>query len=39
MKWRYTRRTIGGKRVKVKVHKKADGGTLVRKCGYKNRKD
>lgn len=39
MKWKYTRRTINGKRVKVKVHKKVKGGYLVRKVGYKNRHD
>jgi hypothetical protein len=39
MKWKYTKRTIDGERQKVKVHKKADGGYLVRKVGYKNRTD
>lgn len=39
MKWKYTRRTINGKRVKAKVHKKADGGYLVRKVGHRNMHD
>ena len=39
MKWKYTRRKINGKRVRVKVHKKTDGGYLVRKVGHRNRRD
>lgn len=39
MKWKYARRTLNGKRCKVKVHKKRDGGYLVRKVGVKNRHD
>jgi len=39
MKWKYTRRTIGGVRTKAKVHKKADGTYLVRKVGHRNRHD
>jgi len=39
MKWKYTRRTINGRRVKVKVHKKTNGGYLVRKIAYRNRHD
>jgi hypothetical protein len=39
MKWRYTRRTINGKRMKVKVHRKANGNYLVRKVGWRNRHD
>jgi hypothetical protein len=39
MKWKYTRRTIKGKRVRVKVHKKSRGGYLVRKVGVRNRHD
>lgn len=37
--WKYTRRTIDGHRVKVKVRKKADGGYLVRRVSVKNRHD
>jgi hypothetical protein len=39
MKWTYTRRTINGKKVKAKVHKKSNGGYLVRKVGVRNRHD
>ena len=39
MKWKYTRRTVNGKRMNVKVHKKTDGGYLVRKVGVRNRHD
>ena len=39
MKWTYTKRKINGKLCKVKVHKKAKGGYLVRKVGYRNRTD
>jgi len=39
MKWKYTRRVIDGRRCKVKVHKKANGGYLVRKVGVRNRTD
>jgi len=37
MKWKYTRRTINGKRVRAKVHRKTDGTYLVRKVGRKYR--
>lgn len=30
MKWKYTRRTINGKRRKCKVHRKQNGTYLVR---------
>lgn len=39
MKWKYTMRTLNGKRCKVKVHKKADGTYLVRKVGVRNSHD
>jgi hypothetical protein len=39
MKWTYKTRSINGKRIKCKVHRKADGNELVRKIGYRNRKD
>jgi hypothetical protein len=39
MKWKYTRRTINGRRCKCKVHKKADGSYLVRKVGVRNTHD
>ena len=39
MKWKYTRRMVNGKRRKVKVHKKANGGYLVRVVGHRNRTD
>ena len=39
MKWTYTKRTINGKKIKVKVHRKGDGGYLVRKVGHRNRHD
>jgi len=39
MKWKYTRRTINGVRCRAKVHRKADGTYLVRKVGYRNRRD
>jgi len=39
MKWKYTRRTINGKRIKVKVHRKSNGTYLVRKVGWRNRHD
>jgi len=39
MKWKYTRRTINGHRVRAKVHRKADGGYLVRKVGVRNSHD
>ena len=39
MKWKYTRRTINGRRVKAKVHRKSNGGYLVRKVGVRNRHD
>jgi len=39
MKWKYAIRTINGKRRKVKVHKKTNGGYLVRIVGYRNRHD
>jgi len=39
MKWTYTRRTINGVRKRVKVHKKSNGGYLVRKVKYRNRHD
>jgi hypothetical protein len=39
MKWKYTRRVINGKKVKAKVHKKADGTYLVRKVGHRNTTD
>lgn len=39
MKWKYTRRTINGRRQKVKVHRKQNGGYLVRKVGVRNRHD
>ena len=31
MKWRYTTRKMDGYRCRVKVHRKMDGGELVRK--------
>ena len=37
--WKYTRRSIDGKRCKVKVRRKSDGNYLVRKVGYRNRRD
>ena len=39
MKWKYTTRKINGKRCKAKVHKKSNGGYLVRKVGVRNRRD
>jgi hypothetical protein len=39
MKWKYTRRTINGVRTKAKIHRKQDGGYLVRKVGVRNRYD
>ena len=39
MKWRYARRTIDGKRRKVKVHKKSNGNYLVRIVGHRNSAD
>lgn len=39
MKWKYTRRSIDGRRVRVKVHRKVSGGYLVRKVGVRNRHD
>lgn len=41
MKWKYTTRKIDGHRCRVKIHKKSDGGYLVRKVGkeYRNRHD
>jgi len=39
MKWKYMIRKINGKRCRVKVHKKTNGGYLVRKVYYKNRHD
>ena len=39
MKWTYTTRKINGKRCRAKVHKKSDGGYLVRKVGHRNRTD
>jgi len=39
MKWKYTRRTVAGKRCKVKVHRKSDGTYLVRKVGVRNYHD
>ena len=39
MKWKYTKRTINGVRKKVKVHKKTNGGYLVRVVGHRNRTD
>jgi len=39
MKWKYTTRVIAGKKVKAKVHKKSNGGYLVRKVGVRNRHD
>ncbi len=39
MKWKYTHRTINGTRRKCKVHRKGDGGYLVRVVGYRNRSD
>ena len=39
MKWKYTRRTLNGRRCKVKVHKKSNGSYLVRKVGIRNRHD
>jgi hypothetical protein len=38
-KWKYTRRTINGTRRKVKVHKKSNGGYLVRIVGHRNTRD
>lgn len=39
MKWKYTKRTVNGVKTKCKVHKKANGGYLVRKVGVRNRHD
>jgi len=39
MKWKYVRRTIGGRRVKAKIHRKSDGTYLVRKVGVRNYHD
>jgi hypothetical protein len=39
MKWKYTKRTINGVKTRVKVHKKTNGGYLVRKVGFRNRTD
>lgn len=39
MKWKYVRRTINRRRVKVKVHRKSDGTYLVRKVGVRNTHD
>lgn len=39
MHWKYTHRRVNGRRVRVKVHKKANGSYLVRKVGYRNRHD
>ena len=39
MKWKYTRRTIDGKRRKVKIHRKVNGDYLVRKVGVRNYRD
>ena len=39
MKWKYTTRKINGTTTRVKVHKKTNGGYLVRKVGYRNRHD
>jgi hypothetical protein len=39
MRWKYTRRTINGRRMRVKVHRKVNGSYLVRKVGNRNRHD
>ena len=39
MKWQRKTRSINGKRILVKVHKKSNGGELVRRIGYRNRHD
>jgi len=39
MKWKYSTRKINGVRTKVKVHKKTNGGYLVRKVGVRNSHD
>lgn len=39
MKWRYTKRKYKGKNRRVKVHKKSDGGELVRVLKFRNRHD
>lgn len=37
--WKYTRRTINGKRVRCKVRRKSNGGYIVRKVKVRNRHD
>jgi len=39
MKWKYTRRTIDGRRIRVKVHRRSNGSYLVRKVGVRNSHD
>ena len=39
MKWKYTTRKVNGKRTRCKVHKKSNGGYLVRKIGVRNSHD
>ena len=39
MRWKYIRRTIDGRRRKVKVHRKEDGNYLVRVVGHRNSHD
>lgn len=37
--WRYTRRTINGRRRRVKVYRKQNGKYLVRVLHYRNQRD
>jgi len=39
MKWKYTRRVVNGRKRKVKVHRKGNGGELVRIIGHRNSHD
>jgi hypothetical protein len=39
MKWKYSTRVYNGKKQPVKVHHKCDGGYLIRKVGWKNKRD
>lgn len=38
-KWKYSRRLVDGVRRKIKYHRKADGGYLVRRVGVRNSHD
>jgi hypothetical protein len=39
MKWKYSMRKAKGHKYHAKVHKKSDGGYLVRKVGNRNTTD